>query len=332
MPPWGLPGPRRSNLSRVLRKLIGALILLAVAFFVWRAIEPENEASVPAPDRLGTSVDVGAADQVVMVTSDAWDSERAVVTVWERKDATAAWTSKGEYPARVGRAGFAPLGQKTEDDGRTPAGAYFVSAAFGRPSGITTGLPYTELTNGDCWISTPGAPDYDRWVRRDRCQLPDVDLYAGRDGRYRLGAVVAYHAEPPGPIAPSAGGSAVFLQVETEPRYETNGVVLAEDDLRSLLATLDLAKAPRVVLGPREWLFPAVVPADGATDGLRRGDQGEQVRELQQLLTDAGFPTKVDGLFGEQTDASVRAFQRREGLTVDGVVGPRTAEALGLDL
>jgi peptidoglycan hydrolase-like protein with peptidoglycan-binding domain len=52
---------------------------------------------------------------------------------------------------------------------------------------------------------------------------------------------------------------------------------------------------------------------------LKRGDQGEEVRLLQQHLGIA-----ADGLFGEVTRSTVMAFQRARGLQVDGVVGPET--------
>jgi peptidoglycan hydrolase-like protein with peptidoglycan-binding domain len=61
---------------------------------------------------------------------------------------------------------------------------------------------------------------------------------------------------------------------------------------------------------------------------LQRGSRGGQVSLLQSLLRGAGFSVAVDGDFGLQTHRAVRAFQAENRLFVDGVVGPRTAEAL----
>ncbi|MFO0593780.1 MAG: peptidoglycan-binding protein [Myxococcaceae bacterium] len=62
---------------------------------------------------------------------------------------------------------------------------------------------------------------------------------------------------------------------------------------------------------------------------LRQGARGAAVTSLQQKLRANGFNVSVDGDFGPNTAAAVRAFQQRRGLTADGVVGPRTWAALG---
>lgn len=61
------------------------------------------------------------------------------------------------------------------------------------------------------------------------------------------------------------------------------------------------------------------------------GSRGDTVRQMQGLLVAAGFPLPVfgvDGIFGSETRGAVVAFQQARGLTVDGVCGPQTWEAL----
>ena len=52
------------------------------------------------------------------------------------------------------------------------------------------------------------------------------------------------------------------------------------------------------------------------------------MNELQKRLGDAGHQIDVDGDFGPKTRAAVKAFQRANGLTPDGIVGPKTAALL----
>lgn len=62
---------------------------------------------------------------------------------------------------------------------------------------------------------------------------------------------------------------------------------------------------------------------------LKKGMQGEEVKELQNGLTVRGYSLgKVDGDFGEKTETAVKAFQKDAGLKTDGVVGENTQKAL----
>lgn len=58
------------------------------------------------------------------------------------------------------------------------------------------------------------------------------------------------------------------------------------------------------------------------------GDKGSEVTEVQKLLSLLGYDLVIDGSFGDKTDRSLRAFQKKNGLTVDGIAGPKTIEAL----
>jgi N-acetylmuramoyl-L-alanine amidase len=86
------------------------------------------------------------------------------------------------------------------------------------------------------------------------------------------------------------------------------------------------------VCGQQTW--SALVEA-----GYRLGDRllyhrhpmlrGDDVAELQRRLGALGFDAgRVDGIFGPRTQAAVTQFQRNAGLTVDGVCGPDTLQAV----
>lgn len=76
------------------------------------------------------------------------------------------------------------------------------------------------------------------------------------------------------------------------------------------------------------FLLPLTVQA--AT--LRVGSWGDEVKTLQTKLKRWGYyDGSIDGIFGNGTKEAVMYFQRTNGLTPDGIVGPATAKALGMD-
>ena len=66
---------------------------------------------------------------------------------------------------------------------------------------------------------------------------------------------------------------------------------------------------------------------------LKRGCEGDDVGELQTALNKLGYNCgEVDGDFGKQTEAAVKAFQLAHELEVDGKVGPATLARIKEDL
>ena len=61
---------------------------------------------------------------------------------------------------------------------------------------------------------------------------------------------------------------------------------------------------------------------------LRRGDDGDDVRAIQEVLNKKGAGLTVDGKYSSATAAAVRDFQTKNGLQVDGEVGPETRKKL----
>ena len=65
---------------------------------------------------------------------------------------------------------------------------------------------------------------------------------------------------------------------------------------------------------------------------LRQGSTGGEVKEVQRRLKQWGYYSgSVDGIFGSGTRKAVIAFQKKNGLTADGVVGKATYAALGMN-
>ena len=66
---------------------------------------------------------------------------------------------------------------------------------------------------------------------------------------------------------------------------------------------------------------------------LKSGSTGAQVRTLQTKLKNWGYYRgTIDGIYGSETKAAVIKFQKKNGLTADGIVGAKTAAALGMKL
>jgi len=61
----------------------------------------------------------------------------------------------------------------------------------------------------------------------------------------------------------------------------------------------------------------------------RLGSRGTEVMKIQATLNKIGYnPGSIDGVFGRQTEEAVREFQKNNGLTPDGVIGPATYRIL----
>ncbi len=61
------------------------------------------------------------------------------------------------------------------------------------------------------------------------------------------------------------------------------------------------------------------------------GSRGDEVKQIQTKLKRWGYYYgSVDGIYGSQTMSAVKWFQSKNGLTVDGIAGPKTLAAMGI--
>lgn len=221
------------------------------------------------------------AQQLVLVTTPGWDSSQATMRTfvrthggWEEVDAA--------VPVVIGRAGaawgvglHAPQAgpRKREGDGRSPAGAFAVGAAFGYAASASLALPYEPMDANDWCIDVSGSPLYNRIVDARQVGVDAVagstepmrrDLHVNGDQRYKIGFVVEHN-----PANEPDAGSCIFAHVWKSADVATAGcTAMTEPAMRRLVSWLHPDADPVFVLLPLAeyarfrdgWGLPEIVP------------------------------------------------------------------------
>lgn len=131
---------------------------------------------------------------------------------------------------------------------------------------------------------------------------------------------------PPQPEWPTGDNVVdIVITVTGEAQVTLNGDPIgdaANVDVANRVA-LTLAHEGDIIVTINGEDFQIAPPPLTPRPTLRVGSRGRDVRVVQEVLNVA-----VDGIFGRQTEDAVKTFQSGQGLTADGVVGPRTWAAL----
>ena len=78
-------------------------------------------------------------------------------------------------------------------------------------------------------------------------------------------------------------------------------------------------------------IFIIALAQSASADLYKKGSGGETVSQIQTRLKNWGYyDGTVDGVYGSRTEAAVRFFQQKNGLSPDGQVGDQTLAALGI--
>lgn len=78
-------------------------------------------------------------------------------------------------------------------------------------------------------------------------------------------------------------------------------------------------------------IFLFVVKIKSVQAISKYGSRGDEVKQIQTKLKNWGYYNgSVDGVYGSGTLAAVKSFQKKNGLTVDGIAGKKTLQAMGI--
>lgn len=203
--------------------------------------------------------------QMLLVTTGDWNSVRGSLRRFERPDASAAWREiAGPVPVVVGRNGLGwgnglnpptdrPGPVKAEGDGRSPAGIFRLSSAFGlEPANEVQGLklPYQPLGAMIECVDDVKSAHYNSIVDRGQIGQPDwtsSEKMRAVGEQYRLGVVVDHNVAP----RLAAGGSCIFLHIWQDAQTGTSGcTAMASAQMDGLIAWLDPSAHPVLVQLP----------------------------------------------------------------------------------
>lgn len=220
-----------------------------------------------APARAHDAVE--DARQLVVVTTDDWNSVSGTLQRFERGAPHAKWKAVGQpFAIVVGKTGLAwgdglvgneRLGAdgsdpvKREGDGKAPAGVFSLGTAFGYEPQLLAGsrMPYLRLMPSVECVDDARSQYYNRLVDRQRIQQPDwssSEHMLRDDELYHWGVYVEYNTHPVRP----GGGSCIFLHIWRGPGQGTEGcTAMPRPDVEQLIAWFDPAKSPLLVQMPR---------------------------------------------------------------------------------
>lgn len=203
--------------------------------------------------------------QLILVTTGGWDAVDGEMRLYERDSVNDQWNAVGERISMVvGRNGMAwgrglhggAIGEgpvKQEGDGRSPAGVFGLSSAFGyAPPGLAgdVKLPYVQAVPTLECVDDPQSAYYNRIIDRGAVENSDwksSERMRRDDDQYRWGVVVDHNAEG----APGCG-SCVFLHIWEAPGKGTSGcAAMNTSSMEDALRWLDAKKRPVLVQLPQ---------------------------------------------------------------------------------
>lgn len=217
--------------------------------------------------------------QAIVVTTKDWSAVKGEARIFERGNAEADWKAVGKsFPVVVGKNGMAwsdalnelpsdtsgRLLMKTEGDGKSPAGIFTLSSAFGTSEkNAKINLPYTKLEKFTECVDDVKSTHYNRIV--NRMQVGNFDWKSSEKmieivPQYDLGVFVEHNSEKQ-----SGAGSCIFLHIWKNDSSGTAGcTAMARENIETVLYWLDARKNPVLIQLPaaeyqsrqKSWKLP----------------------------------------------------------------------------
>jgi len=191
---------------------------------------------------------VSKSKQLIFATNG--DASSALVTIRAVEKDRGAWRLVfPPFVGSIGRRGFAAIDKKEEGDGKSPSGIFPLGMAFGYSPSVKTRMPYQQATENDFWVDDPNSEDYNKWVK-GKPKAGSWEKMKREDDRYKYGVVIEYNMHP----ILKGKGSAIFLHTWKDGESTSGCVAIPEGMVLKILAWLDPAKKPLIIMGSESEL------------------------------------------------------------------------------
>ncbi|MEO8572780.1 MAG: L,D-transpeptidase family protein [Pyrinomonadaceae bacterium] len=233
--------------------LFSAIVIATLCFSL--------SAQIKKPEAPTVKIPFAESRQAVVVTTKDWDATKGEAQLYERTTKGSNWKAKGDkFSVVVGRSGLGWAQDsaaekathfKVEGDGKSPAGMFPLTFAFGssmKPEQIT--FPYTRLDQYTECVDDVNSHHYNKIVGRDQVGIFDWKssekmLEVGEP--YALGVFVAYNSYP----VVKGNGSCIFLHVWKDWTTPTAGcTAMNRHDLERIVNWLEPDHHPYLVILP----------------------------------------------------------------------------------
>ena len=186
---------------------------------------------------------IGKSRQLVLATNR--DRLSVLVTIQALEKTRGFWQPVfPPFVGSIGEKGFAAIDEKREGDGKSPSGIFRLGAAFGYLPSVVTKMPYRQATNDDYWVDDVNSADYNKWVK-GKPSAASWERMKREDDQYKYGIVIEYNTNP----VIKGKGSAIFLHVWKDGKPTAGCVAMSEEIVLKILAWLDPAKEPLIIMG-----------------------------------------------------------------------------------
>jgi len=197
--------------------------------------------------------------QFLIVTSKDWDSTKANLIYYEKKDGK-LMTMSENIPVNLGKSGLGwgnsmidfntssgPI--KHEGDGRSPAGIFKLSYAFGylpKESLSWLKYPYKQVTTKVECVDDTTSIYYNTFVDEDKTNKTwnSSEIMRREDELYKFGIFVDHNSNP----RIAGCGSCIFIHIQSGFGKPTSGCTsLPEEQIMKLLYWIDVKKNPLLI-------------------------------------------------------------------------------------